>query len=283
MRYSSIVALALASTVSAHTRMFSVWVNGKDGGDLRSKAIRTPPDNSPVTDLSSPAMACGTKPAAVPDFVKAAAGDKLGFEWFHNTRGDDIIDLSHKGPITTWVAPFTEDDGTGPIWTKIDEEGLSGGKWAVENLVANKGIKEFTLPADLKAGKYLVRQEVLGLHEATRQGGAQFYPSCVQVEVSGSGSAVPTQNFDINKGYQDAATGQGIVFDIYNNPSTYPIPGPAVAALGAGSGSGSAPAPAPTATGSAPSATTSAATGAQPTKKPCKRSRRRSARKTRHY
>lgn len=172
MRYSTIATLALASTVSAHTRMFSVWVNGKDGGDLRSKAIRTPPDNSPVTDITSPALVCGTKPAAVADFVKVAGGDKLGFEWFHNTRNDDIIDLSHKGPITTWVAPFTENDGTGAIWTKIDEEGLSGGKWAVENLVANKGIKEFTLP-NLKAGKYLVRQEVLALHEGNRKGGAQ--------------------------------------------------------------------------------------------------------------
>lgn len=91
----------------------------------------------------------------MPDFVSAAAGDTVTLEWYHNTRGDDIIASSHKGPIMTYIAPYFEDNGADAIWTKIDEEGLTGTTWAVDNLIANKGKKDFKIPSDIKAGKYM--------------------------------------------------------------------------------------------------------------------------------
>ncbi|XXG96877.1 hypothetical protein Hte_003168 [Hypoxylon texense] len=238
-----VATLALASTVTAHTRMFSVWVNDKDQGDGRSLYIRSPPTNSPVKDIDNAAIVCNVNGGqAVSKFVSAAAGDKLSFEWYHDNRGDDIIDLSHKGPIITYIAAFTEGDGFEPIWSKIDEEGLSGTKWAVDNLVANGGKKDFTLPSTLAAGKYLIRQEIIALHEAdaafsqNSARGAQFYPSCVQVEVTGSGSAVPDQDFDFQTGY--TYSDPGILFNLYSGSVTsYPIPGPAIWTAVAGSGS----------------------------------------------
>lgn len=233
---NSVLALAaLAGSVSAHTLMNSVEVNGQDQGEGKNTYIRSPPNNNPVKDLTSPDLACnvnGGKP--VSDFVKAAAGDTLAFVWMHNKPDDDIIAESHKGPVITYIAPYTDDAGAEAVWTKIAEDGFDGQQWAVDRLIANKGKAEFKLPQSLKAGKYLVRQEVIGLHEANdaytddSARGAQFYPSCVQVEVSGSGDAVPNQDFDFNKGYtyQDP----GIVFDIYakNKTLDYKIPGPDV-------------------------------------------------------
>ncbi|KAI0018991.1 hypothetical protein F4780DRAFT_470642 [Xylariomycetidae sp. FL0641] len=238
---------ACATAVSAHTRVFSVWVNGEDQGDGRDTYIRSPPSNSPVKDIDTPDIVCnvnGGKPAS--GFVTAAAGDTVSFEWYHDARGDDIIAASHVGPIITYIAPYTEGDGFTGIWSKIDEEGLAadGQTWAVDNLLANQGKKDVTLPAALQAGKYLVRQEIIGLHEANEAyadnsaRGAQFYPSCVQFEITGDGAAVPDQNFDFKAGY--SYEDPGIVYDIYGGQTTYEIPGPAV--WSAEEASGSAPA-----------------------------------------
>jgi cellulase len=251
----------MASVVSAHTHLWSVWVNGEDQGDGRSKYIRSPPNNDPVKDLTSPNLVCNVNGAkAVTDFVSAAAGDELTFEWYHNTRADDIIDLSHKGPIITYVAEYTDGAGTGGIWTKIAEEGYDGSKWAVEKLVSNGGKKVVTIPSSLKAGKYLFRQEIIAHHESdtaynvNSARGAQFYPTCVQVEITSGGSSSPSENFDFNTGYTYADP--GIVFNLYGSYTSYTIPGPAV---WTGGDSGSSPAPsssaaaAPTSSAAAPS------------------------------
>ncbi|PTD05794.1 Endo-beta-1,4-glucanase D [Fusarium culmorum] len=242
MRFTATAAtLAMATTVSAHAQVYGLWVNGKDLGDGRNTYIRSPENNNPVKDLTSPDIVCNVNGGkAAPKFATAAAGDEVTFEWYHNTRGDDIIDGSHKGPIITYIAPYTETDGTGAIWTKIAEDGLEGGQWAVDKLIKDKGKATFTLPSSLKAGKYIVRQEIIAGHEAdvafkdNSARGAQFYPSCAQVEVTGSGTAVPDENFDFQTGY--TYTDKGIVFDGTSSGS----------GSGSGSDSGSA-APAPTA------------------------------------
>ncbi len=250
------VALAFASGVSAHAHMYGVWVNGVDQGDGRNVYIRSPPNNSPVKDLASPDLVCNVNGGkAVGSFVKAAAGDKLTFEWYHDSRSDDIIAESHHGPIITYIAEYTETNGASSIWTKIAEDGYDAStkKWAVDNLIANKGKQDFVLPSGLAAGKYIIRQEIIAHHEsdtaynANPARGAQFYPSCVQFEVTGAGSAVPDQDFNFNTGYTYADP--GIVFNIYTPFTSYPIPGPAV-------WSGASSAPASTKTPTPPAATT---------------------------
>jgi lytic cellulose monooxygenase (C1-hydroxylating) len=254
MRFTSVVsAFLLAGSATAHTRLLEVWVNGVDQGDGRTKYIRSPPNDDPVKDLRSPTMACnvgGDQPAS--GFVKAAAGDKITFEWYHESRGDMIIDPSHMGPIITYISQYTDSDGSGPRWSKIAQQGYEGGVWAVEKLIENKGKVDITIPSALAAGKYLIRQEIIAHHESFEQydldpiNGAQFYPVCVQFDVSGTGTAVPSDNFDFNPdkgGYQ--YTDPGIHFDMYGSFSSYTIPGPGIwAATGGGSGSGNGTTPA---------------------------------------
>lgn len=234
-----LTALASATLVSSHALMWGVSVNGVDQGDGRSNYIRSPPNDSPIRDMSSPEMVCNVNGATpAPSFVSAAPGSKITFEWYHDNRDDDIIDPSHEGPIITHIAPYTSGAATGPIWTKIAEEGFSGGKWAVDRLIANRGKIDVSLP-DLAAGKYLLRQEIIALHEADGsypERGAQFYPSCVQLEVTGQGSVtLPKDGFDISS---YSAKDPGIFFDLYAPYNSYSIPGPKVATFQGGSGGG---------------------------------------------
>jgi hypothetical protein len=58
-----------------------------------------------------------------------------------------------------------------------------------------------TLPTNLPTGHYLLRTEIIALHNAVSEGGAEFYPACAQLSVTGSGSpggaagASPTVSF----------------------------------------------------------------------------------------
>ncbi|KAK4160481.1 LPMO lytic polysaccharide monooxygenase, partial [Cladorrhinum sp. PSN259] len=219
----------------AHSVICNAFIDGKDQGDGQGKYIRSPPNTDPIKDISSPEINCNVKGAtAVSDFISANAGDRLTFEWRRITRGDDIIDPSHSGPIITYITPFVDGQPSGGVWTKIHEEGFDSAtkKWAVDKLIAQKGKWDFNLPAELKAGKYIVRQEIIALHEADKRfdqdpkRGAQFYPQCVQVEVGGSGTREPDQAFNLNTGY--SVSDPGIFFNMYTKFDSYPIPGPPV-------------------------------------------------------
>lgn len=94
-----------------------------------------------------------------------------------------------------YMAP-TSSDGAGDVWVKVAEDGYDGSTWAVDTLIANKGKYDFTIPSVLADGDYLIRGEIIALHEAdtaynvNSARGAQFYIECVQVTVSGGGSTV---------------------------------------------------------------------------------------------
>lgn len=101
-----------------------------------------------------------------------------------------------------------------------------------------------TLPPSLAAGKYLLRSEIIGLHEADAIysenpiRGAQFYPSCIQLEVTEGGSAIPDEGFDFTSDYSESDP--GIHFNLYQCVDevtgegsygcfgNYTAPGPAV-------------------------------------------------------
>lgn len=49
-----------------------------------------------------------------------------------------------------------------------------------------------TIPTALKSGLYLIRHELLALHQADTP---QFYAECAQLSVGGSGTEVPSGDF----------------------------------------------------------------------------------------
>ncbi|KAJ2923385.1 hypothetical protein H1R20_g13707, partial [Candolleomyces eurysporus] len=207
--------------------------------------------NGPVEDLSLIDVQCngwsaggvvGSAPA--PLVATVAAGATVKFNW---TEWPD----SHKGPIITYMARAPSDitkwnPGNSAVWFKIDHSGKdASGRWAAaETLVANKGIYTTRIPPKLRPGQYIIRHEILALHGAWSYPGVQVYPSCIQVQVTGSGNALPTSFVSFPGAY--TAQTQGIVFDVYTNNGAYPIPGPAVLQCNgwtADGQPGSAPAP----------------------------------------
>lgn len=69
---------------------------------------------------------------------------------------------------------------SGLKWFKIAEDGLNGGTWAVDTMIANQGWNYFTMPTCVAPGDYLMRVELIALHSAQQQGQAQFYMECAQ-------------------------------------------------------------------------------------------------------
>lgn len=177
MRTSVAFALAAAKLVAGHATFQSIIVDGKDQG--HNFAVQTPSNgNNPILDVTSTAMVCNGGKATT-DFVSVKAGSDITFQWHHNAGGandqdpDEPIAASHKGPIMVYMAK-AEGNGEGAVWTKIFEEGLTNGKWAVEKFIANKGQITIKLP-NVADGSYLIRPEIIALHEGNRPKGAQFY------------------------------------------------------------------------------------------------------------
>ncbi|KAL8276959.1 hypothetical protein RQP46_010687 [Phenoliferia psychrophenolica] len=152
-------------------------------------------------------MACNVKgTTAVSSFLTVPAGATIEPEWYHSgARGADPIDPSHLGPIDAYISNY-DSNGSGAVWVKIAEEGWSN-----------------------TTRKYLVRFSIEALHQAESAGGAEFYPNCAQIEVTGSGSSELPTGISFPGTFTSATP--GIIWNIYysstyNIHTDYIIPGP---------------------------------------------------------
>ncbi|KAJ2847519.1 hypothetical protein GGI22_005951 [Coemansia erecta] len=156
------------------------------------------------------------------------AGSAITLQWCHTgTNCSSPISQSHTGPIIAYMAPL-ESNGAGEVWFKIYEEGWDNTtkRWSTDKLIADAGKRDVIIPSDLKAGKYLLRSEIIALHDARVVGGAQFFPNCVQLTVAGSGNSVPT-GVAIPGAYGERDP--GILYSRSSKDNSgYVIPGPAV-------------------------------------------------------
>lgn len=167
----------------------------------------------------------------------ATAGSTLTFEFRENPDGSEpgAIDKSHKGPCAVYLRQMPDMDTTTPNstsgWFKIYEDGYDSttGQWCTEKLIAANGLLSVALPSGLPAGAYLVRPELLALHEA-QIGDPQFYVGCAQIFVAGASSgqlAIPDGYEATIPGYVSASD-PSVTFSIYTPVFPYPIPGPPV-------------------------------------------------------
>ncbi|KAH9852350.1 glycoside hydrolase family 61 protein [Lenzites betulinus] len=225
------VAATLAASVAAHATFQDMWINGVDQG---SSCVRLPQSNSPVTSVSTTDIACNANATPSKGVCSVMPGDAVTVE-MHQQPGDrscanEAIGGDHYGPINIYmakVADATSAVGSSASWFKVAEMGLPSSSpdyWATEVLNDNCGHFTFQVPADIAPGNYLIRAEVIALHVASSVGGAQFYMSCFQVNVGGSGTASPpTVSFPGAYSAEDP----GILINIYQQLNSYTIPGPA--------------------------------------------------------
>lgn len=194
------------------------------------------------------------KPGAISAPVKA--GGEVELQW---TEWPE----SHHGPVITYLANCNGDcssvDKTKLEFFKIDAAGLIDdsnvpGTWASDNLISNNNSYTVTIPSSIKSGNYVMRHEIIALHSAGETNGAQNYPQCINLKVTGGGSDSPSGTLGTAL-YKN--TDAGIKVNIYQSLSNYEIPGPALY-TGASSNSGSSGSSAST-TAAASAATTTAA------------------------
>ncbi|KAJ8085620.1 hypothetical protein AAF712_013260 [Marasmius tenuissimus] len=213
MKFASalISAALLAQSVSAHY----IWTTLIAGSTQSNAAVRQPPINSPVEDVTSNNIRCNANPAPASETVSVAAGSTIGFK-LDNT-------LYHQGPAAIYLgkAPSTAAswDGSGANWFKIAEWGATFNPFNFVDFNANQ--LTTTIPSTVPAGEYLVRIEQIGLHVA---GAPQWYISCAQIKITGGGSANPAK---VSIPGYVSPSDPGLTVNIYYPvPTSYTVPGP---------------------------------------------------------
>ncbi|KAJ5798312.1 endoglucanase-4 precursor [Penicillium pulvis] len=171
----------------------------------------------------------GSAPGALS--APIAPGGSVTLTW--NTWPDD-----HHGPVITYLAncngSCTDVDKVDLAFFKIDAGGLINdtvipGTWATDELIADSYSRTLTIPTDIAAGEYVLRHEIIALHGAEDLDGAQNYPQCINLNVTGSGTATPSGILGEDL-YKD--TDPGIYVDIWATLTTYDIPGPTLYTAG---------------------------------------------------
>jgi len=176
--------LAGAALSQAHAIFQQVSVNGVKQGQL--VGMRAPDSDYPVYDVTSTSITCNTGLTHLSSsIITVPAGATVGAWWEHVLGGpqtagdpDNPIASSHKGPLMVYLAKVDDAATTGTTglkWFKVAQETLSNGKWGVDSMIAGAGWWNFTMPSCVAPGDYLMRVELIALHNAYSSGGAQFY------------------------------------------------------------------------------------------------------------
>lgn len=78
------------------------------------------------------------------------------------------------------------------------------------------------IPSGIAPGHYVLRHEILALHSAGSPGGAQSYPQCLNLEITGSGSDTPA---GVSGTALYKADDPGVLVNIYDASLEYIVPG----------------------------------------------------------
>ncbi|KAI1432249.1 carbohydrate-binding module family 1 protein [Xylaria sp. CBS 124048] len=241
-------ALAVGATnVAAHATFQDLWVDGHG-----ATCARLPLSNSPVQDVTSTDIACNAGTSPVSGKCSVAAGSTVTVE-MHQQPGDrscanEAIGGDHYGPVQAYMASVADAStavGSDASWFKVfadtwsAADGAATGdsdNWGTKDLNTCCGLMSIKIPEDIAPGDYLLRSEVIALHVASSLGQAQFYMTCYQITVTGSGTAEPA-GVELPGAY--AASDPGILLNIHAPMSTYIAPGPTVYSAGSTKSAGS--------------------------------------------
>ncbi|GAB1315858.1 glycoside hydrolase 61 [Madurella fahalii] len=241
-------ALAGAATVAAHGHVTNIVINGVSYQSYDPTVfpyMPNPPtvvgwtasntDNGFVAPdaFASGDIICHRTASNAGGHAVAAAGDSIFIQW-------DTWPESHHGPVIDYLANCGSGgcesvDKTSLEFFKISEVGLidgsnAPGQWASDHLIANNNSWMVQIPSNIAPGNYVLRHEIIALHSAGQSNGAQNYPQCFNLQITGSGTDSPA---GVRGQSLYTPTDDGILFNIYRSLDSYPIPGPALVAGGA--------------------------------------------------
>lgn len=221
---AGIIAMLIASSYPGYTIGFAYQTNpppvvGWSISDDKDTGFVNP------GNYSNPDIICHKGATPAQKYVTVAAGGTVELQWSKWPE-------SHHGPVLDYLAncngECTSVDKTKLQFNKIDELGLLDyssmpGSWASDKLIAANNSWTVTVPQSVAPGNYVLRHEIIALHSAQNPDGAQNYPQCVNLKVTGSGTdklASGTLGTELYR--PDDA---GIAVNIYQK-LTYTIPGP---------------------------------------------------------
>ncbi|KAJ5186231.1 hypothetical protein N7449_010995 [Penicillium cf. viridicatum] len=235
MKFSLVALAAIAPMVSAHYFFDALVIDGQEATEyVRSntrpakynptKWINTRDDMTP----DMPDFRCNKGAftfAGQTGTAEVKAGSKIAMKLAVGAK------IQHPGPALVYMskAPTTakEYEGDGE-WFKIYEESVcdkskdfTKDAWCAYD----KDRLEFSIPANLPDGEYLIRPEHIGIHGAAG-GEAEFYNSCAQVKVVGGGNGNPGPTVKFPGAYKK--DDPSFNFSIWNGYKEYPMPGPEV-------------------------------------------------------
>ncbi|CAA9960418.1 hypothetical protein CFE70_003839 [Pyrenophora teres f. teres 0-1] len=218
MKTSALILAAGATLASAHYTLPSI---NSDGTWVHVRQAKNWQDNGFVGDVTSSDIRCNQLRSGTSGALSVAAGSSVKVSVNPNAY--------HPGPFQSYLAKVPEGqdvntwDPTGAVWFRIYAEQPKFGSQLTWLSAASYNIN---IPSCIAPGKYLMRNEHIALHTAGSRGGAQFYLSCAQIEVTGGGSKAPTNLVAFPGAY--SATDPGILINInYPIPTSYKNPGPA--------------------------------------------------------
>ncbi|KAL8693416.1 MAG: hypothetical protein Q9218_001765 [Villophora microphyllina] len=229
-----LLAAVTLDAVTAHTSFTNFYVDGAPQGDGTCVRMSNdiPKATNPIRPITSQDMACGVNgDKGVARICPANSGSQLTFNFRDWPDGSQpgSLDKSHMGPCSVYMKKVdnsaADNNAAGPGWFKIFEDDYdnSTAQWCTSKIMANDGKLSVNVPTDLAGGYYLVRPELLALHEADKSPpDPQFYVGCAQIFLQSTGSAVPKDTVSI-PGYvsmQDPA----MTFHIWDAPKQLYFP-----------------------------------------------------------
>ncbi|KAF9463958.1 cellulose-growth-specific protein [Collybia nuda] len=241
MKLSALVTLAsfLVAQAAAHGGVSQYIINGVtyqgwspyNTPTGQSSIGRPYSSYDPILSPTASTMSCNNNGQASAGQLSAtvAAGTAITAKWAQWTHG--------QGPVTVYMAKCsgscTSNNSNNLSWFKIAETGLVSGNlpsgvWGTGQ-VQNSLSYTATIPASLAAGEYLIRHELLALHQANTP---QFYPECGQLIVTGGGGKTPSGSYLVKFPGAYSMSDPGVNINIYtaeaSSTYTYKVPGPAV-------------------------------------------------------
>jgi cellulase len=235
-----LLAMASVASVSGHGHVTNIVINGVSylgfDGTSYPYTPNPPPSIGWIIDdtdngfvqpsaFGGPDIICHRSAKPANGHAVVAAGDKISLQWL--VPWPD----SHHGPVIDYLAncngPCETVDKTALEFFKIDGAGwVSGGNpglWATDTLISNNSTWLVQIPSTIAPGNYVLRHEIIALHAAGSTNGAQAYPQCINLQITGSGSSKPSGVVGTKLYKSDDP---GILFNIYTSPISYIVPGP---------------------------------------------------------
>ncbi|KAH7412272.1 glycoside hydrolase [Phaeosphaeria sp. MPI-PUGE-AT-0046c] len=261
---------ALIATAFGHTSVEKFEAGGKTYEGFRAASKQDPGNKSPAwwtnqgwgyqpiygDQINSADIIAHKDASPSPYTADAPAGEQVTFTWHHQGTcgsGEEGWDCSHHGWTSTYMAPCNGDcknvDKTTLNFFKIHESALidyrsgrfsSGssqgqvGYWGTDAIFYGNGNKQsVTIPKQIPSGNYVLRTEVVSIHNNGNVANRQFWPQAFNIKVTGGDDSakVPAGKKGTDLYHADDALLQ---WDLYWHAAGKTIessPGPQLAAV----------------------------------------------------